>query len=252
MTKKFIAIGDIHGVYKELQKLLDKLEVSDKDEVWAVGDAFDRAGPTCAMKVYEIFQKYNINYIWGNHDGELAFKIKSNIPVMKPWYSDWWNNFNTEAKDWFLKSEKYYHYDQEKKILLTHAGVYPYRHWTQTDPRVLCTIQCMTPWNEKNEFDKLRMDYSNIANYWPKWLDDEKSMYNDINIVFGHTRHDLPHDRIYDIPSRNIKCYATDWGAVRGLDLAAFVWEDGVCRFESVKAEKDYYYESYKKKKNNS
>lgn len=252
MIKRLIVIGDVHGTHLELQKLLVKLEANtDTDLIWCTGDAFDRAGKDCAQKVYEIFKTYKIQYIYGNHDSELADKIRNNKPIHKPWYKDWWESFSDEAKKWFLDSQKYYEFIDlfGKKILLVHAGVDSCRAVDKTDPRVLCTLQCIEPRGTGKPYSRMNKDGSNAAYFWTKWLSDElNNNYKDMTIVFGHTTHWPKDERHTHCDKFNVSTFNNDWGSVHGGELAAVVFEEGKVYFESVKSVKDYYFESYKQK----
>lgn len=62
-----LVIGDIHGCYYELQKLIEKAGIGDSDEIIAVGDLCDR-GPE-PRQVYEFFRDTpNARAVMGNHE----------------------------------------------------------------------------------------------------------------------------------------------------------------------------------------
>ena len=218
--RRLIVVGDCHGTWVELRKLLAKVEADPiKDDIYCTGDAFDRAGPDCAMKVYEAFKDYNIKYIYGNHDAELAYKVKNNLQINKPWYKDWWNSYNQEAKDWFLQTEQYYYFDCTHKALLVHAGVDPVIPIEKTDPRTLCTIQCINPRGMGKPYERMKKDGVNVAYYWTNWLtDDLNNNYKDMSIVFGHTVHwpENHESRYRRFDKINVSIFNNDWGAVHG------------------------------------
>lgn len=231
------------------------MQPTPNDEVWAVGDAFDRAGPKCAFEVYKIFMRYGIKYLYGNHDGELKGKVTRKEDIQKPWYRDWWDSFDEEAKDWFLAAEKYYQfYDKSvfgKNVLLVHAGVDPEKSWHYHDPRTLCTIQCINPLDNndlRQRYCKIKKSWSNRANYWPNFF-KEDGLYHDMHIVFGHTPH-MPDEQTVYYCKNDVVCYAVDSGCCRNGYLSAYILDSevgspSVC---VIKSEKDYYYESYKQK----
>jgi predicted phosphodiesterase len=65
--ERSIFIGDIHGCYEELKKLLKKINYSpEKDRLISLGDLIHK-GPKSA-KVIRFFHKNNIEVIMGNHD----------------------------------------------------------------------------------------------------------------------------------------------------------------------------------------
>ena len=60
-------IADIHGCYEEYMELIQKINLSEKDHLYILGDALDRG--TDPMKVLQdIMKRQNVTYIIGNHD----------------------------------------------------------------------------------------------------------------------------------------------------------------------------------------
>ena len=68
-------IADIHGCYEQYKKLLAKIQFSDEDELYVLGDAMDR-GPEPIKVILDIMSHSNIHYILGNHDF-MMYKIMS-------------------------------------------------------------------------------------------------------------------------------------------------------------------------------
>lgn len=60
-------ISDIHGCQKEYCELLNRIEFSDKDELYILGDAADR-GPEPIRVLKDCMCRPNVFYILGNHD----------------------------------------------------------------------------------------------------------------------------------------------------------------------------------------
>lgn len=60
-------ISDIHGCYEEYKALLEKINFSDKDELYVLGDAMDR-GPEPIKVIQDLMSRPNVTYIIGNHD----------------------------------------------------------------------------------------------------------------------------------------------------------------------------------------
>lgn len=66
MSKRRIVIGDIHGHYKGMMALLDKLALNSDDEVYFLGDLIDR-GPKGAQ-VVEFVKNSPYKCLMGNHE----------------------------------------------------------------------------------------------------------------------------------------------------------------------------------------
>ena len=78
---RFFIIGDIHGCYKTLQKLLfEELKIKITDRILFLGDYIDR-GPH-SKKVIKLVMKleeegYEIDKLLGNHELMLMDSLKS-------------------------------------------------------------------------------------------------------------------------------------------------------------------------------
>ena len=73
MTKRKIVIGDVHGHYYPLLKLLEAIAPGDEDQVYFLGDLIDR-GPKSA-EVVKLVMTNNFNCLRGNHEEMLLSAI---------------------------------------------------------------------------------------------------------------------------------------------------------------------------------
>lgn len=60
-------ISDIHGCFKQYQKLLEKIKFSPNDKLYVLGDVVDR-GPEPIKVLQDMIRQPNITLILGNHD----------------------------------------------------------------------------------------------------------------------------------------------------------------------------------------
>ena len=60
-------MSDIHGCYDEYLKMLEKINFSDNDTLYIVGDVCER-GPKVIDVLLHMMEHKNIIPIWGNHD----------------------------------------------------------------------------------------------------------------------------------------------------------------------------------------
>lgn len=67
MPKNIYVLSDLHGHYKILLKMLEKIRFSDEDELYILGDCCDR-GPKSLDIYYFIEEHKNIHLIKGNHE----------------------------------------------------------------------------------------------------------------------------------------------------------------------------------------
>lgn len=69
-------ISDIHGCYDEFIELLDKINFSDDDTLFVLGDAMDR-GPEPIKTIQDLMARPNVWYILGNHDFMMWSALRS-------------------------------------------------------------------------------------------------------------------------------------------------------------------------------
>ncbi|WP_456028684.1 metallophosphoesterase [Ruminococcus sp.] len=65
------AISDIHGCYEEYIKLIEKIEFSDNDTLYILGDICDRGEKPMEI-YYDIMARDNVIPLFGNHE-HLAY-----------------------------------------------------------------------------------------------------------------------------------------------------------------------------------
>lgn len=65
--ERYIVIGDIHGCYDELMKLLGKIHPSRDDVIISIGDMIDR-GPQSPEVVTFFMKNFNTIALFGNHE----------------------------------------------------------------------------------------------------------------------------------------------------------------------------------------
>lgn len=89
-----LVIGDIHGCYYELQKLIEKASIGDDDEIIAVGDLCDR-GPE-PLQVYEFFRDTpNALAVMGNHEWN---HIRANNGTLPPRFAAMLTRWTMDAQ----------------------------------------------------------------------------------------------------------------------------------------------------------
>ena len=60
-------VADLHGCYQQYQMLLEKIQFSEKDELYVLGDVVDR-GPEPIKVLQDMMKRTNVIFILGNHD----------------------------------------------------------------------------------------------------------------------------------------------------------------------------------------
>ena len=220
-------ISDIHGCYEEFMQLLDKIEFSEQDTLYILGDAMDR-GPEPIKTIQEIMSRPNIWYILGNHDfmmwatlKKLAVEVTEdslsalNTDTMLAYYNWMENGGEITAKQFrnlprdaqvdildYLEDASIYEVVEANcsRFILVHAGIAGF------DPQ------------------KSLDDYELDDLLWER-ADYEREYYPDNNtfLVTGHT----PTATIWGEPLiyTQHNHLAIDCGCVFGGNLAAFCFE---------------------------
>ena len=176
-----IAIGDIHGCYRELQILLDQIGPGRDDQIIALGDMID-CGPESAEVVNFFCETPNADSVLGNHERKHYMVAKGLLS------SHCFGPKQEVAKAQFKRLDKKYDYGHYKKAieffgqldlykdlpsaLLVHAGFEYRKPFDQQDERVVTGA------------DYIKMNKINPQTGLPFWCD---SYPRDAKpIIFGH------------------------------------------------------------------
>lgn len=68
-------MSDLHGEYKKFLRMLEKIEFTDKDELYIIGDVVDR-GTEPARMLQDMSMRDNVFPIMGNHDYLAAVLLR--------------------------------------------------------------------------------------------------------------------------------------------------------------------------------
>ena len=220
-------ISDIHGCKKQYLKLLEKINFSDRDHLYILGDAIDRGAQSIEVLRYIMEQK-NVTYLMGNHDYNFYLFIKElglNMNSFKnneiKWAFKFWqcdgglptlegflalSEFEREEIYDFLENASIYEEIEHegKKYILSHAGIMNFQE------------EKLLEEYSDSDFINGRMDYDK------RYFQDES-----IYIVSGHTpTFYIRRDRKPLVFQENGHI-EVDCGCVYGGNLAAFCIETG-------------------------
>lgn len=68
-------LADIHGMYDKFMRMLDKINMTDEDILYVLGDMVDR-GPHPIKVVQKIMNMKNVRTLIGNHDSGVIGTLK--------------------------------------------------------------------------------------------------------------------------------------------------------------------------------
>ena len=189
-----IFIGDVHGCLEELQAMITRLKVTDKDRVIMLGDLINR-GPNSAG-VVRFVHNAGFESLMGNHEDEYLAEFR-----FEDRYARLREELGHELHDWIQARPLYI---EGERFMAVHAGLEPGRHPSKSRRNILLNIRT---------WDGSGMDMKNLEN--PPWYE----LYQGKRPVFyGHwARQGL------NIRRNTI---GLDSGVVYGRKLSAYILEE--------------------------
>lgn len=197
------AVSDIHGKYELFKKLLEKINFSEKDTLYILGDIVD--GMKENAKDIEIFKyimkRPNIKMLIGNHEDELLEYLNDNFMPAKQKYTftdDVKNYLQEKDKEKMLQKykivKKYLYIDFFRYIILPTEELIAIQQFLRKLPYYIVTegfLLCHG--GIEIPYDNIELE--KVLKYQQKqrviWLG--KEFYNNRNrvantkIIFGHT-----------------------------------------------------------------
>lgn len=235
-------ISDIHGCYDEYRKMLEKIQFSQDDELYVLGDVVDR-GPEPIKVLQDMMLRPNVYPILGNHD-YMALKVlkKLNVEIKEDnvdnhldgddlmdylyWMQDGGNTtsekfrkLSPEEKEEILEYLQDFSVCEEvfvddKRFILVHADLHGFEEDKDLDDYAL------------GDFLFHRADYGK------RYFKDENTV-----IVTGHTPTVLIREDKMPFVYQKNGHLAIDCGCVYGERLAVYCLDDG--RVEYVEKGED-------------
>lgn len=233
-------VADIHGCYEEYIELMQKINLSEKDHLYILGDTLDR-GPNPMKVLLDIMKRKNVIYILGNHDYLFLYFVQKKglgisgkqemsvddileyhryledggFPSVKE-YMQLSKEEKEEVCD-FLENAKAYDEVRvdNKRYVLVHAGIADFLEEKSLGEYDLLDFICE------------RTDY-------------RKRYYQDKNtyVITGHTPVMRIHEDSFSKVYTGNGHIAIDCGCVYGAKLAAYCIDSGETIY--VKAKKCY------------
>jgi serine/threonine protein phosphatase 1 len=115
-VERKIIIGDIHGCFKTLKKLLEeKIPITKEDHLYFVGDFIDRGPSSREVLDYLIDLKwrgYHINPIIGNHE-DMLLKAINDESYLQAWFN---NGAESTLQSFDIPPEEVFDYESLRKI----------------------------------------------------------------------------------------------------------------------------------------
>ena len=214
---RFIAIGDVHGCYAELEKLLEQIKPTDQDKLLFLGDLVNR-GPD-SKRVLQIARHYKAISLLGNHEWRLLSWYRLRDKNLLKSY-DRTTIEMLDEDDWnYLAHMPLWHYEKEYDTVFVHGGFLPNQSWRTQTVSIVTEIQVITP-----DGKPARRSQSPGS---PIWAEQWKGPPF---VVYGH----IPRADIARHPS----ALGLDTGCVFGGHLSAYILPER--NIVQVKAKRAY------------
>ena len=176
-------IWDIHGCFNELKLLIKKLKLTSEDKVYFTWDLINKGPKSYKVVKYMYKHRDKFNVVLWNHDYEFLNYIA-------------WKKVNDKLKHLNKKFEKLHKklkekpellkylkklplYIEEKKFILVHGWILPWKSLEKHTAEELCYIRMYKwkPWHEYYTWDK-----KVIYGHWAvAWLNISSSAFLNLN-----------------------------------------------------------------------
>lgn len=153
-----IFIGDVHGCFDELEKLLNKLDLKGSERLIFVGDLINK-GPH-SFKVLNKVRSIAAEVILGNHEIKFLEYLKSGEDTQKDKYQCFkpLKEQITADKsfDWVEYISSFPLYIEEKDFLCVHAGIDSKLSLAEQPKEILTQVRELRgkPWHELYDGEK--------------------------------------------------------------------------------------------------
>jgi len=219
MTQRIIAIGDVHGCYDELSKLLAAITPSTGDRIVMLGDLVNR-GPD-SRRVVRLCREIGAVSLLGNHERRLM-RARGGKRMRKLGGDDLATFNSLKDEDWeYFESMLSSFFIPEENTVLVHGGFLPYLSWDKQGKSIVTMIQVIDPKGRPRK----RADAPQGCPHWSDlWVGPQF-------VVYGHT------------PWREVRrtkfTLGLDTGCVYGGALSAVIFPSR--EIVQVNAAKAYY-----------
>lgn len=174
------AMSDLHGCYDLYIKMLEKINLSDTDTLYILGDVIDRGADGIKI-LFDMMERKNVVPILGNHDYLAAFllkKLKSKpTKELKQIFKDWLSDGGLVTYEAFKKLD-----DEDKKKVLDYLNSFLIFEELDTQAGHFFLSHTVPSKEKMMNFDDI--DWRELivgrAEYDTKYFDDKY-------IVTGHT-----------------------------------------------------------------
>lgn len=138
MHQRYIAFGDIHGMFDEFMELWNSTDIQENDIIVFLGDYIDR-GPK-SKEVLDFLMNLSVRnevvFLRGNHEDMMLHRLISynmaycwltngGVEALKSFGTDQINGIPNEYISWLKNNTRLYYQPDNTNLLFVHAGINP-------------------------------------------------------------------------------------------------------------------------------
>lgn len=220
-------IGDVHGQYDALMRLLDKVDYNEnRDKLWFVGDLVNRGPKSLKALRFVTGLGGKANVVVGNHDYSLMVqalntpKIKIKKTTAEILAAPDGEELVMAIRRWPLMVE-----DENRNVVMVHAGLYP--HWSLACARAQNAAYCAMMQGEKSIADaRIIETFDDGSGCWEADGDAAEQMRFTVN-AFARMRFLEKNGRLnFDakVPPRSAPRSLTPWYKLHPADGAKVIF----------------------------
>ena len=132
-------IGDIHGCFKTLQRLLQSLDLQPQDRLWCVGDLINRGPHSLEVVEWAMKNQHRVQVVLGNHELHLLacyFGAETSDNDTLDELLSLSERDRREVLEWVRRQPLLYEATiASQKVAMVHAGVDARWTWTEIKKR---------------------------------------------------------------------------------------------------------------------
>lgn len=183
-------IGDIHGCYNELQKVLTYVSFDEKkDDLWITGDLVGRGPNSLEVLRFLYSLKNSVSIVLGNYDLHflaIHAEIKTYCHFDEiQYFRSIMKNDDIDELIYWLRCQPLLQVDENRKIIMTHAGITPQWNIMNLKKYAFRVHKILSNKSYAQFLDKFYYAnmYNQIMNNWKLTFDETQKLYFSINAL---------------------------------------------------------------------
>lgn len=211
-------ISDIHGCYDQYQMLLEKIQFTEMDKLYVLGDAVDR-GPKPIKVLQDMMRRSNVIFILGNHDFIMySLMKKMSVKITDDNYD---NHLTPEILlDYNLWCQDGGHITAEQFGKLSY-----FEKMDMLDYIAEASLYEMIENNEK----KYILVHVGLSNFSPDKELSEYDLYDFLEKRVDYSKRYYPNENIFLVTGHTPTVYIEDWGKVQVYRKNGHIAMDCAC-----------------------